>query len=327
MARRGRARRAARGAGRARPPPSTSPRPPPPISTRPTPPPSTPRSRSTRAPRAFDMLGSVRSGAGALAAALDACRPTLAALADIRTGLTGRRDERDGGDGAAAFLLAGDGDGPVLAEPMARASATPSSSSAGACRAMRSRGSGRSASASTLRPARRGRGRERPQAGRRDRRGRRRLIVTGPHGRATGARPVGGRSRARRRRPRRDRRQHRGGARGARPADALDRAQPDELIAVVSLADGCDVTIWRATARDRAAQPAPVARADRRGRPRHVRTFLTWRGFLTREPPRRPDPERPAAPPSFRAEAWKFAFTGSRCQACGARHAPRSGCA
>jgi uncharacterized OB-fold protein len=51
-------------------------------------------------------------------------------------------------------------------------------------------------------------------------------------------------------------------------------------------------------------------------------TFLTWRGFLEREPPRRPDPEPPAGPPSFRAEDWKFAFTGSRCTACGARHLP-----
>ena len=31
---------------------------------------------------------------------------------------------------------------------------------------------------------------------------------------------------------------------------------------------------------------------------------------------------RLSAPPSFRAESWKFAFTGSRCQACGARHVP-----
>src|SRR5205807_7369827 len=38
--------------------------------------------------------------------------------------------------------------------------------------------------------------------------------------------------------------------------------------------------------------------------------------------PRRPDPERPAAPPSFRAEDWKFGFTGSRCDACGTRHLP-----
>jgi len=38
---------------------------------------------------AFDMLGSIRSAAGALRAATDAGRPTLAVLSDIRTGLPG----------------------------------------------------------------------------------------------------------------------------------------------------------------------------------------------------------------------------------------------
>jgi uncharacterized OB-fold protein len=51
-------------------------------------------------------------------------------------------------------------------------------------------------------------------------------------------------------------------------------------------------------------------------------TFLTWRGVIRREPPRRPDPQPPEAPAAFRSEAWKYAFTGSRCQACGARHLP-----
>ena len=53
---------------------------------------------------AFDMIGSVRSGAGALRAALDAGRPTLAVLADVRTGLPASGDERDGGDAAVALL-------------------------------------------------------------------------------------------------------------------------------------------------------------------------------------------------------------------------------
>jgi len=49
----------------------------------------------------------------------------LAVLSDIRTGLPGGADERDGGDAAAAFLLApGDADTPVLAEPVAAASIT-----------------------------------------------------------------------------------------------------------------------------------------------------------------------------------------------------------
>ena len=106
-------------------------------------------------------------------------------------------------------------------------------------------------------------------------------------------------------------------------ADALDRAQADDLIMVVSLADGCDVTIWRATAAlAHGRQRVPVAEQIKAGGKVAYATFLTWRGFLKREPPRRPDPQAPAAPPAFRAEAWKFAFTGSRCQACGTRHLP-----
>jgi len=43
-------------------------------------------------------------------------------------------------------------------------------------------------------------------------------------------------------------------------------------------------------------------------------TYLTWRGTLQREPPRRPDPIRPEAPPAARATRWKYAFVGSRCR-------------
>jgi len=275
---------------------------------------------------AFDMLGSVRSGAGALSAAIDASRPTLAALADIRTGLPGGGDERDGGDGAVAFLLADSRDRSVLAEPVARASATaeflerwrlPGDAvsrqweerfgehayvplgEAAVTDALKQ--AGLSAASVTS------------------------WIITGPHSRASRrvaaavgaakgtvaddlAASIGNTGTAHA---------------GLMLADALDRAKPDELIAVVSLADGCDVTIWRATAAIAARRPAPsvAAQLAAGGRVTYA-TFLTWRGFLPREPPRRPDPERPAAPPSFRAESWKFAFTGSRCQACGARQVP-----
>jgi hydroxymethylglutaryl-CoA synthase len=40
------------------------------------------------------------------------------------------------------------------------------------------------------------------------------------------------------------------------------------------------------------------------------------------EPPRRPDPERPAAPPMRRHERWKLAFVGSRCTQCQTGHLP-----
>jgi 3-hydroxy-3-methylglutaryl CoA synthase/uncharacterized OB-fold protein len=275
---------------------------------------------------AFDMLGSVRSGAGALSAAIDASRPTLVALADIRTGLPGGGDERDGGDGAVAFLLADSRDRSVLAEPVARASAT-----AEFLERWRLPGDavsrqweerfgehayvplGEVAVTDALKQA----GLSAASV--------KSWIVTGPHSRASRrvasavgaakgtvaddlAASIGNTGTAHA---------------GLMLADALDRAKPDELIAVVSLADGCDVTIWRATAAIAARRPAPsvAAQLAAGGRVTYA-TFLTWRGFLPREPPRRPDPERPAAPPSFRAESWKFGFTGSRCQACGARQVP-----
>ncbi|HEX9993315.1 MAG TPA: 3-oxoacyl-[acyl-carrier-protein] synthase III C-terminal domain-containing protein, partial [Acidimicrobiales bacterium] len=74
-----------------------------------------------RSALAVDMAGSVRSGVGALVAAADAPVPALAVLADVRTGLPGGADERDGGDGAAAFLF---GDGDTVADVVAVASAT-----------------------------------------------------------------------------------------------------------------------------------------------------------------------------------------------------------
>ncbi|HEU5321613.1 MAG TPA: hydroxymethylglutaryl-CoA synthase, partial [Methylomirabilota bacterium] len=50
---------------------------------------------------AVDVAGSVRAAVGAMRAARDARGPALAVLSDIRTGLPGGADERDGGDGAA----------------------------------------------------------------------------------------------------------------------------------------------------------------------------------------------------------------------------------
>ena len=272
---------------------------------------------------AFDMTGSVRSGAGALWAGMRGASATLVVLSDIRTGLAGGADEREGGDGAVAFLLAPEESG---AEPLAFASTTaefldrwrvPGDS---ASRQWEERfgeqayvAVGESAVKEALKQAG-------VTADAIDR-----LIVAGPHGRANrrvaaavGTRKgtvaddfsatVGNTGTAHA---------------GLMLADALDRAEPDQIIAVVSLADGADVTIWRATKSVAARRPAvSVASQASAGRKVSYATYLTWRGFLTREPPRRPDPERPAAPPSFRHEAWKFAFTGSRCQACGTRHVP-----
>ena len=69
---------------------------------------------------AIDVVGSVRSGAGALLLAAESPTPTLAVLADVRSGLPGGADERDGGDAAAAFLFGAERDGePAIAELVA----------------------------------------------------------------------------------------------------------------------------------------------------------------------------------------------------------------
>ena len=276
---------------------------------------------------AFDMVGSVRSGAGALWAVTQATGPALAVVSDVRTGLPGGGDEREGGDAAAAFLYgAGDRDTPVLAERIAFASAT--AEFLERWRVPGELGSrqweerfgeqvyvsiGEPAISDALKQAG-------VTANAIDR-----LIVTGLHARA--AKRIASAAGTKKEAIADDL----GGVigntgtahAGVLLADALDRARADELIAVVSLADGADVTIWRATAAVTGRRPArTVASQIGVGGPVSYAAFLTWRGFLAREPPRRPDPPAPAGPPSFRAEAWKFAFTGSRCQACGTRHVP-----
>jgi uncharacterized OB-fold protein len=110
---------------------------------------------------------------------------------------------------------------------------------------------------------------------------------------------------------------------GVRLAAVLDRAQPGETILLLVAADGCDATLLRTTETLPASRSAtPVSEQAAGGRDIGYATYLTWRGLLHREPPRRPEPSRPAGPASHRSEAWKFAFVGSRCDECGYVHVP-----
>ncbi len=108
-------------------------------------------------------------------------------------------------------------------------------------------------------------------------------------------------------------------------ADVLDRAGAGELILVANLADGCDAWLLRTTPElltHRSTSPVRAQLAATRDDLTYSQ-FLTWRGFLHREPPRRPEPERPAAPPSLRGNAWKYGLFGSRDEA-GFVHLPPS---
>ena len=107
-------------------------------------------------------------------------------------------------------------------------------------------------------------------------------------------------------------------------ANLLDSARPGDRIAVLCAADGAEAVIVEATTRIASARPrhsvAGWIGSKRSGLP--YQTYLKWREILPFEPPRRPDPPRPAAPPMRRSERWKYAFVGSRCRACEAANLP-----
>ena len=268
---------------------------------------------------AADLAGSARSGMAALRSAT--ALGGIAVLADVRTGQPGSADERGGGDAAAAFVFGygDDGDG-AIAHMIGQASRTAEvldrwRSPARAASELWEERFGyeiyapliREASAAALTDA----GLDKvdhivlvspnsavPRRGK--------SLVTGTA--STSFSPVG----------------HAGVAdAGVALAAVLDHAEPGQTILVLSAADGCDALVLRTTDQLPARrQPVAVDAQLKAGVPVPYASYLTWRGWLEREPPRRPEPDRPAAPPSARAGDWKFSFTGSACTACGFVHLP-----
>lgn len=279
---------------------------------------------------AFDMMGSARSGIGAAVAAnaLTADgRASLVVAADIRTGLAGSADEAGNGDAAAALLFGSDANGTVIAEFLGGSSAT-----AEFLDRWRTPGHsyskvweerfGEAAYAPVIEQAvadvysQTGLAPENVD----------KVVMTGLPERAvrSAAKYVGvapdkyvanlydsiGNS---------------GAAHWAvMLVSALEGAAPGEVILVVNAADGCDAFILRATDAIAAYQPAkPLSvQIDKGNDGLDYAKFLTWKGMLTREPPRRPDPERPGGPPMLRSERWKYAFYGSKDRSTGAIHLP-----
>jgi len=107
-------------------------------------------------------------------------------------------------------------------------------------------------------------------------------------------------------------------------AAALEKAKPGDRIVVLSVSDGVDAMLLRAT--DAIASYKPARTLDQwlasKGPDLSYMRYLKWRGILETEPPRRPDPQRPAGPPSLRTHRWKYAFVGNECEACGALQLP-----
>lgn len=279
---------------------------------------------------AVDMCGAPRSGIAAFLIASEAEAASLAVLSDIRTGLPGSGDERDGGDAAAAFLFGPPTTGsPELARVIGAASTTdeflerwrvPGSL---ASKTWEERFAehvygplAEEAFAAALKSAH-------LSPADVDH-----LVVTGLASRAVRqfAKQSGVRGEAIA--PSLTDRVGNSGA--AQPglllANVLDRAQPGETVALTHLGDGATVIILRIadslplqrsarTVADQLAQPGPSV---------PYAAFLTWRGFLDREPPRRPEPEAPAGPASHRSSGYKHSFRGTICGACETVNVPPS---
>jgi uncharacterized OB-fold protein len=244
----------------------------------------------------------------------------LVVAADIRTGLPGSADEISGGDAGVAFLV-GPGDG--LAEVVSHAAVTAEFLD-------RWRVPGQTHSrlwedrfgqASYLPPAQQAIEQALKSAGvaREDIAA---VVVAGLHERARGAiaKSLGATASAVS--------EQVGNPGTAQPglllAEALDHAKAGDLILVVTLADGAVALLLRATPQlEQARSWSTLAETVTQGtRSVPYPTFLTWRGMLDREPPRRPDPAPPSPPVSARHAAWKFAFVAGACTSCGTRHLP-----
>jgi 3-hydroxy-3-methylglutaryl CoA synthase/uncharacterized OB-fold protein len=280
----------------------------------------------TAAP-ALDLGGAARSAIGALRVALERPGSTLVVASDRRDGLPTSADEAAGGDGAAAVLV-GDGGGsaPVIAEYLGGGTATEEFVDR-----WRTPGESRS----KVWEERFGETKYLPlgeQAwnaalkraeltpGQVDR-----AVVTGLHGRAVRsltkrlgledgavvddlAGTVGNTGAAHA---------------GLLLAHALETSAPGAVIALVVLADGAEVLLFRATdALAAHTSTRPVAAQVDAAVDLPYGKFLSWRGMVTVEPPRRPEPSRISASAAGRSEEWKLAFVGSKERGSGALHLP-----
>jgi hydroxymethylglutaryl-CoA synthase len=275
---------------------------------------------------AFDFGGALRSSVGALRAALDSANTVLVVTADQRGGRPTSADEAATGDGAGALLVGDDSNGAVIGEYLGGASTTEEF-----IERWRTPGSTRSRAweerfgevkygplveqawnaalkSAELSP---------DQIAR--------VIVTGMHSRA--ARAIAGRLGTAKEALADDRAATVGNTGSAHAAlllaDALEAAEPGQVIAVVVLADGADVLLFRATDAITAYIPArTVASQIANAADIPYGKFLSWRGEAKLEPPRRPEPERISASVSGRTEDWKYGFVASRDRSSGELHMP-----
>jgi len=303
--------------------------------------------RLDREVAAFDANGSVRSAAGALRASLLSSGTTMLVTSDARTGLPNGADEREGGDAAAALLIGGE-TGAADRSPASLTGSSNASSTDGSPIIAEYLG-GASTSEEFL-------DRWRTPGDLRSKQWEERfgemryvplgteafklaldqaglapedvtkVIITGPHARAV--KQVGSKITAGTGGLADDLSLAVGNAGAAQPAlllaHALESAEPGQVLALVVLADGCDVFFFRVTDAIAGHRPhrsvAQQVHTGREGLP--YTKFLAWKGALVVQPPNRPEPARASSSAAARNEDWKFGFVGSEDRATGAIHLP-----
>jgi len=287
--------------------------------------------RLDRTATAFDLNGAMRSAAGALQLALQGRTTTLVTMADLRTGLPNSPDERDGGDGASALLIGDDTEqAPVLAEFLGGASATEEFVDR-----WRTPGDNRSKQWEE----RFGEMRYGPLAAEAWKRALEAtglapddltsVGVVGSHARAV--KQAGGKVSAGVQNGLTDDLTGVIGNAGAAHlglvlASMLEAAEPGHVLGVLSLADGADVFLFRATDALRSWRPIRSVAAqittgnDDPGLP--YLKFLSWKGMAAVQPPNRPEPARASSSAAARNEGWKYGFVGSVDSGSGTVHLP-----
>ena len=246
--------------------------------------------------------------------------------ADVRTGFAGSTEEAMQGDAAAAFVVGSDADGPLVAELMGTASITDEH-----IERWRAPGELRTwcgTSASARSPASRSRSRlgtwhssrqvSPPATSRSPRLPRRCSEWRGSvGGKLDGVQVID------------DLSSTVGIAGAAQPglllAALLEQAEAGQILALVSVADGADVLLFRATGAISRYRPSrAIATQLAAGGPVSYGKFLAWNGVLPVEPPRRAEPQRVSATAAARNADWKFAFVGSKERDTGVVHVPPS---
>jgi len=275
---------------------------------------------------AADAGPGLRGSAAALRSALRSTDPAvLVAAGDVRTGPAGSTEEKGGGDAGAAVLVSDGTSIPLVAELVGTASATQEfldrwrAPGELRTRAWEERfGQQRydDLAARAWDAALKDAGLDVEQVAR--------VAVSAPHARA-GA-PLAKRLGA----AKVDLADRLEGAVGfagaAHPlvllADLVEQAAPGQVVALVALADGADVFLFRRT--DVSPRPVPTVSEQVSGGDDSLpyAKYLAWRGVLPMQPPNRPEPARMSASAAERRLDWKYGFVGSKDRDSGALHLP-----